>query len=146
VGFLGVPPVEDERNVVSVEEVVGAGQSGGARLELMLQLGAHTTVTWKALLVGGALYLRPAHTLPDGSKEAFVALLEYAEEHLKCECIYVCFRKTALPKALVRTFQFLGFSVVAPDDGRAPPSSQFLSLVYTIADDDDDEDDTFDDQ
>lgn len=143
-GFLGVPPVEDESQIQqqSVEDVVAASADGGARLRLSLRLGAQTSVAWNALLLRRALYLRPGETLPDGSKEAFVALLEYAEEALQCTHIYVCFPKTALPRALVRNFQFLGFSPVAPGDASAPSSANYFSLVYTITDE---EDDLFDD-
>ena len=47
------------------------------------------------MLVGRCLYLKPGDTLPDGSKEAFVALLQYAEEVLKCSHIYACFKRSA---------------------------------------------------
>lgn len=143
VGFLGVPPVEEEEsNKVEVAEVLAAAEDGpGAQIRFQFQVCAQTCVEWNAMLVGRCLYLRPGQSLPDGSKEAFVALLQYAEEVLQCSHIYVCFRKSASARSMVRTFQFLGFSMTEAGDVRAPPASQFVSLVYTITDDEEDEDD-----
>jgi len=143
VGFLGVPPVEEvESNKVEVAEILAAAEDGaGAQIRFQFQLCAQTSVEWNAMLFGRCLYLRPGQSLPDGSKEAFVALLQYAEELLQCSHIYVCFRKSAVARSMVRTFQFLGFSQTEAGDARAPPPSQFVSLVYTITDDEEDEDD-----
>jgi len=148
VGFLGVPPVEEESNIVSqVEEVLSAARDGsGAHIRFSFQLCTAATVEWTAMLVGRCLYLKPGETLPDGSKEAFVALLQYAEEVLKCSHIYACFkRSSAAVRGLVRTFQFLGFAPVEAADHRAPTSRQFVSLVYEIDDCDDDTDSLEDD-
>jgi len=86
------------------------------------------------MLYGKSLYLKPGETLPDGSKEAFVALLEYAEEHLKCKHIYVCFVKAAVTKALIRTFMFLGFTLLPPQHPKSP-AGDFISLLYTVEED-----------
>jgi len=135
VGFLGVPPVEEESNNTTVAEVLSAARDGsGAHIRFGFQLCTAATVEWSALLVGRCLYLKPGETLPDGSKEAFVALLQYAEEVLKCSNIYACFQRSAAVRGLLRTFQFLGFSPVEADDPRAPTSRQFVSLVYEIDD------------
>ena len=61
-------------------------------------IGGSTKVVnaeWLALLWRGDLYL----TVPNGivierSKEAFITLLEFAEEKLQCKSIVVCFSKT----------------------------------------------------
>lgn len=45
---------------------------------------------WDAVLRGKTLYVAlPPHVLPEGSREAFVALLEAAEEQLKCQHVVV---------------------------------------------------------
>jgi len=139
VGFLGVPPVEEESNYVSVAEVLSAARDGsGAHIRFSFQLCTAAMVEWSAMLVGRCLYLKPGDTLPDGSKEAFVALLQYAEEVLKCSHIYACFKRSAAVRGLLRTFQFLGFAPVEADDPRAPASRQFVSLVYEIDTDEED--------
>lgn len=45
---------------------------------------------WDAVLRGRTLYVAlPPRVLPEGSREAFVALLEAAEDKLKCEHVIV---------------------------------------------------------
>jgi len=52
---------------------------------------------------------------PDGSREALVALLEFAQETLDCSHVLVCFNKARDDRArLVRMFMFMGFNVLAP--------------------------------
>lgn len=53
-----------------------------------------TTVVWKTSFVNKMLYLGiPQGSLPDGSKDAFVGLLEYAEDVLLCKEAVVYFPK-----------------------------------------------------
>jgi len=56
-------------------------------------LTPHTILTWDTTLLNDNLYIEvPNGCLPDASKEAFVALLEYAEEVLQCRHAVVCFK------------------------------------------------------
>lgn len=74
-----------------------------------------TQLWWESVLWRGRLYLRLPDAFPDGSREALVALLEFAEESLQCTHVLVCFDKRRPDRAIVaRTFMFLGFSVLAP--------------------------------
>lgn len=96
-------------------------------------------VTWETLLVGDALYIEiPSDILPEGSKESFVTLLEYAEEVLRCSHVIVCFKKNRADRAfLIRTFMFLGFALVPPGGHRLAVSSDLLYLAYNIQSDSD---------
>ncbi len=48
--------------------------------------------------------------MSDGSKEAFVSLLEFAEDRLECSHVIVCIDKSLKGlKNVVRNFLFLGF-------------------------------------
>jgi hypothetical protein len=96
-------------------------------------------VTWETLLIGKTLFIEiPADILPEGSKESFVTLLEYAEEVLTCTHVIVCFKKNRNDRAsLVRTFMFLGFVPVAPGTHRLAVSGDLMYLAYTIQSDDD---------
>lgn len=54
----------------------------------------HNEVKWSALLFKGTLYLSvPNGLVVERSKEAFVTLLEFAEEQLDCSAIVVYFEK-----------------------------------------------------
>lgn len=144
------------------------------RLTFNLQLTESTSVEWETVVWRGCLYIRvPSCLLPEGSKEGFVSLLEYAEETLNCTNIVVCLRKDRADRGsnryrftiplfdddqvyyeeppsfpskpclssssynlamLVRTFMFLGFSVLPPDHPLVPPGSDTgnLYMLYAI--------------
>ncbi|XP_047735923.1 ornithine decarboxylase antizyme 2 [Hyalella azteca] len=147
VGSLVEPPVAEQKDgnsngfAVSESELLAvAGRGKGARLRFSFQLCEQTAVVWEAVLFKRCLYLQPGDSLPDGSKEAFVALLEFTEVHLQCRNIIVCLNKQARNRAcLVRTFMFLGFAVVPPGHPLAP-KGEYLSLLYSLDEDDEDND------
>lgn len=147
VGFLGEPPVVcncEDKQPNSVGEISSAAAHNGARISFRFQLCEQTAVVWHAVLYKSTLYLKPGESLPDGSKDAFVSLLEYTEEYLKCKQIFVCLKKDLFDRAaLVRTFMFLGFLVVPPNHPMAP-GGDYLSLLYTIEEDSDEDSDGYD--
>lgn len=134
VGFITEPPVS-ARAVASSEN--GNVKNLSFRVRLVGQ-----EVVWETLLVGQTLFIEiPADILPDGSKESFVTLLEYAEDVLACSHVIVCFKKNRNDRAtLVKTFMFLGFVPLAPGSHRLAVSSDLIYLAYTV-DPDDSEDD-----
>ncbi|XP_076038939.1 ornithine decarboxylase antizyme [Oratosquilla oratoria] len=136
VGKLLEPPVAGTSSAITKSvpesEVVSAAQSGCARLTFEFQLAEQTNVRWETVVVGRCLYLSLG-ALPDGSKEAFVALLEYAEDVLRCSNAIVCFKKDRNDRAvLIRTFMFLGFVAIPPGHPLAPINNEHLYLLYKI--------------
>jgi ornithine decarboxylase antizyme 1 len=97
-------------------------------------LSEEKEVEWKTLLVNGTLYVDiPSSVLPEGSRDSLVSLLEFAEEKLECEKVFVCFKKDRKDRAaLMRAFMFLGFTVVSPDNKNIPQNSDIMSMVYNI--------------
>lgn len=97
-------------------------------------LSEEKEVEWKTLLINGTLYVDiPTSMLPEGSRDSLVSLLEFAEEKLECEKVFVCFKKDRKDRvALMRVFMFLGFSVVSPDSKQVPQNSDIMSMVYNI--------------
>lgn len=70
----------------------GPDAPGVTRGELPLRLTFRTArrQPWDAVLRGQILFIAlPPHVLPEGSRESFVALLEAAEEQLKCKHVIV---------------------------------------------------------
>lgn len=112
-----------------------------------ISLADSLQVTWETLLIGRKLYVEvPNGILPDGSKESFVTLLEYAEEVLKVSHVIVCFKNARTDRAsLTRTFMFLGFCVVAPTNSMVPASKDHMFMAYTIEEEDSSDDDDSDD-
>jgi len=92
---------------------------------------------WEAVLWRGRLYVSVStEQLCHGSKEAFVSLLEYAEDVLHCEHVIVCLdKKTTNPsdtKMAIRNFLFLGFQPLAPGHEFVPSNPNLVCFVYSI--------------
>jgi len=150
VGVSTEPPVAAK----GLENVNALAQAQTASsLCFKISLADQLQVMWETLLIGQKLYVEvPDGLLPDGSKESFVTLLEYAEEVLKVSHVLVCFKNQRKDRAsLVRTFMFLGFCVAAPSNPMVPYTKDHMFMAYTIeaddsSDDDDDDDDGSDDE
>ncbi|KAG7499635.1 ornithine decarboxylase antizyme 2-like [Solea senegalensis] len=131
--------VYSDRKLTVTEEPAGNGRPG------ILHFQTHPTVSktvqWDAVLSSSALYVEiPLDPLPEGSKESFAALLEYAEEHLKVVSVFVCFYKSRDDRAkLVRTFSFLGFEIVKPGHALVPPRPDVFFMAYSFDRDSSDE-------
>jgi hypothetical protein len=114
---------------------------------------------WEAVLWKGRLYVSvTAKQLSGGSKEAFVMLLEYAEDVLGCSHVVVCLGKPNSSKGssvncnenlnttnfttnleyeketkmAIRNFLFLGFQPLAPGHEFNPSNPNLVCFVYTI--------------
>lgn len=136
-GVSKEPPVNTR--TFNINDLVRAQVA--SNLSFQVSLTESIQVTWETLLVDQKLYVEvPNGILPDGSKESFVTLLEYAEDQLKCTHVIVCFKKNRTDRAaLVRTFMFLGFALAAPGNPHVPTCGDLLFMAYTIEEDDDDE-------
>lgn len=89
---------------------------------------------WNAVLWRGRLYVSVnSQQLNDGSKEAFITLLEYAEDTLCVKHVIVCvdrFAKEA--KALIKNFMFLGFHPLTAGHEYLPSNPDLVCFVYNI--------------
>lgn len=135
VGKLKVPPVIQNHQVTR-EDLTRQSYQNTIFLTFQFQISECTDTKWEAGLCQGRLYVQvPGGMLPEGSKETFVCLLEYAEEHLHCTHIVICFNKNRSERAvLIRTFMFLGFITLAPGHQLAPygASVDMLYMAYTV--------------
>ncbi|KAL0965861.1 hypothetical protein UPYG_G00286720 [Umbra pygmaea] len=125
-------PLYSDRKLTVTEELAGNGRPR------ILHFQSRPTATkvnhWDAVLSGNALYVEiSTDPLPEGSKESFAALLEYAEENLKVVNVFVCFYKNRDDRAkLVRTFSFLGFEIVKPGHALVPPRPDVFFMAYNF--------------
>ncbi|XP_039519898.1 LOW QUALITY PROTEIN: ornithine decarboxylase antizyme 1b [Pimephales promelas] len=99
-------------------------------------------IQWEAVLRGDGLFVDiPCDAFPEGSKESFISLLEFAEEHLKVLSVFVCFYKNRDDRVkLMRTFSFLGFEMVKPGQASVPARPDVLFMAYSFDRDSSDED------
>ncbi|TNN81202.1 Ornithine decarboxylase antizyme 2 [Liparis tanakae] len=131
--------VFQDRKLSVTEEPAGNGRPGILHFQSRPTLTK--TIQWDAVLSSSALYVEiPLDPLPEGSKESFACLLEYAEEHLKVVSVLVCFYKNRDDRAkLVRTFSFLGFEIVKPGHALVPPRPDVFFMAYNFDKDSSDE-------
>lgn len=94
---------------------------------------------WSIKLRSNALYVELPQQLNDESKEKFVSLLEFAEDTLHCRHVIVYFDKTRSDRAsLVKTFMFLGFHVLSPNNTLVElcvKQQEQLYMVYIVDND-----------
>lgn len=134
---LSVSQPRNHNKIVTEKELLEAAeQQSSLRLTFLLRLTENIEVSWETVLWQHRLYIQvPSYLLPEGSKEGFVSLLEYAEEVLKCTHIIVCLKKDRNDRALlVRTFMFLGFTTLPPGHQLIPSTTDSCNLymLYSI--------------
>jgi len=91
---------------------------------------------WSIKLHSDSLYVELPLQLNEESKEKFVSLLEFADDILHCKHVIVYFDKTRSDRAaLVKTFMFLGFHILSPDNilvTNNDKNHDELYLIYII--------------
>jgi len=129
-GKLKVPPTIGELTKLSCRDAI--------RLTLNISLIEQYAIKWDALLWRENMYIQiPNGIPPDNSKEAFISLLELAEEQLQCKQVMVYFSKERSDRnILVRLFNFIGFALLSPNHPFAlsVASEDNLYMAYSISD------------
>lgn len=106
-----------------------------SELSFVVDLAEGVSVPWTCRMKNNNLIVEVPLNLPQyGSRDSFVALLEYAEHGLKVEHIIVSLSKTRKDCAdLIRLFMFFGFAPVAPGPTKllvAESDDEHIYLVY----------------
>lgn len=79
------------------------------------------------------LYVQLPEPLSAESKEKFVGLLEFAEDKLQCKHVIVYFDKARSDRAsLVKTFMFLGFHVLSPENRLMKKEDKLDDQIYML--------------
>jgi len=121
----------------SIGELTKQSRQQPLKLTLSIRLLEGHDVEWEAIIWKENLLISiPNGISLDNSKEAFISLLELAEEELQCLRVTVYFEKSRPDRdSLMRLFSFIGFSVLAPNHSMSPPESSedMLYMAYSIS-------------
>ncbi|XP_041651377.1 LOW QUALITY PROTEIN: ornithine decarboxylase antizyme 2a [Cheilinus undulatus] len=128
---LGVLLHKDEKLTVTQ----GASGSGNpSLLRFHYQLSERRSAFWDTALSGDSLFLEiPAGSLVEGSKEGLTALLEFAEEKLKVNYVFLWFHKSREDRlCIIKTFHYMGFEMVKPGNPMVPTRPDLAFMVYSL--------------
>jgi len=90
---------------------------------------------WEAVLYQNRLYVAVTQLqLAEGSKQAFISLLEYAEDQLGVDHVIACLdNNNNNNKNVIRNFLFLGFEPLSPEHEFFPSSlPSVVCFLYTV--------------
>ncbi|XP_029379634.1 LOW QUALITY PROTEIN: ornithine decarboxylase antizyme 2a [Echeneis naucrates] len=128
---LGVLLHKDEKLTVTR----AASLSGSAAcLHFHYQLSERRSAFWDTALSQDSLFLEiPGGPLVEGSKEGLTALLEFAEEKLKVNYVFLWFHKNREDRmSIIKTFLYIGFEMVKPGNPMVPARPDLAFMVYSL--------------
>uniref|UniRef100_A0AAY4DJ53 Ornithine decarboxylase antizyme 2 n=1 Tax=Denticeps clupeoides TaxID=299321 RepID=A0AAY4DJ53_9TELE len=128
---LSVPLHKDNRlTVLQAVPVNGTP----AVLHFQYQLSERRTSCWDTVLSAESLFLEvPDGPIPEGSKEGLTSLLEFAEERLKVNYVFLWFNKSREDRLpITKTFHYMGFEIVKPGHPLVPARPDLLFMVYSL--------------
>ncbi|KAK5927611.1 hypothetical protein CgunFtcFv8_012749 [Champsocephalus gunnari] len=128
---VGVQLHKDEKLTVT-QATAASGTPSFLRFQY--QLNERCSASWDTFLSRDCLFLEvPVGVLVDGSKEGLTALLEFVEEKLKVNYVFLWFHKKREDLSTIfRTFNFIGFEVVKPGHPMVPARPDLAFMVYSL--------------
>uniref|UniRef100_A0A665UW23 Ornithine decarboxylase antizyme 2b n=1 Tax=Echeneis naucrates TaxID=173247 RepID=A0A665UW23_ECHNA len=107
-----------------------------ACLHFHYQLSERRSAFWDTALSQDSLFLEiPGGPLVEGSKEGLTALLEFAEEKLKVNYVFLWFHKNREDRSklsIIKTFLYIGFEMVKPGNPMVPARPDLAFMVYSL--------------
>jgi len=123
----------DKNKNAAPDHGVGSDQDQATKITFSAAGLGGTRTNWDAVLWQDRLYVSvSSNQLAEGSKRAFVSLLEYAEEELEVTHVVACLDRQHDNKNVIRNFLFLGFQPIAPGHEFIPNNPNVVCFLYTI--------------
>ena len=128
-----IPSLEFSQKVANDNNIFCGDENLRKRNEELNEFIDEHDLLWSIKLRGDSLYVELPQQLNDGSKETFISLLEFADDVLHCKHVIVYFNKTRPDRAgLVKTFMFLGFHVLSPDNTLMASNEKREDQLYMV--------------
>ncbi|CAF3860279.1 unnamed protein product [Adineta steineri] len=109
------------------------GENLKKRNDELIEFTDEHELVWSIKLRNNTLYVELPQQLTEKSKEKFVNLLEFADDTLHCKHVIVCFDKTRSDRAsLVKTFMFLGFHILSPENTLIATNDKEQDRLYMV--------------
>ncbi|CAG5957661.1 unnamed protein product [Menidia menidia] len=121
---------DDKLTVTQASPVSGSP----SLLRFHYQLSERRSAFWDTALLKDSLFLEIlAGPLAEGSKEGLTALLEFAEEKLKVNFVFLWFHKSREDRlSIIKTFHYMGFEMVKPGNPMVPARPDLAFMVYPL--------------
>lgn len=75
----------------------------------------------------------PAGLLAEGSKEGLTALLQFAEEKMKVNYVFLWFHKSREDRvSVMKTFNYMGLELLKPGSPLVPNRADLVFMVYPL--------------
>jgi len=138
-GYNGYPSDSDEDGL-KPNDAPNGGEYNQIGIEKAVKLTfsaagiGRVRTQWEAVQWQNRLYVAVTQNqLADGSKRAFVSLLEYAEEELGVEHVIACLDQGHVNNNVIRNFLFLGLQPMLAEHEYFPAAlSHVVCFLYTI--------------
>uniref|UniRef100_A0A8D3CAI2 Ornithine decarboxylase antizyme 2b n=1 Tax=Scophthalmus maximus TaxID=52904 RepID=A0A8D3CAI2_SCOMX len=129
--WVKLHPRHDEKLTVTQDTPASGNPS---RLRFHYQLSERRSASWDTALSADSLFLEiAAEPLVEGSKEGLTALLEFAEEKLKVNYVFLWFHKKREDRlSIIKTFHYMGFEMVKPGNPMVPARPDLAFMVYSL--------------
>ncbi|XP_073964660.1 LOW QUALITY PROTEIN: ornithine decarboxylase antizyme [Choristoneura fumiferana] len=130
------PALQTQHQQAVVNKILERKDRQPVKIDFKIFLTENTMMRWEAVVQGNSMFLRLPGVLQAGSKESFMLLLDFAEERLHVANCIICVLKSRSDRAtLLRTFMFMGFTLLPPAAPLLPPeltNPDYIFLHYNM--------------
>jgi ornithine decarboxylase antizyme 1 len=128
-----IKSLENSQKFANDNNIFAGDENFKKRNDELYEFTDEHDLLWSIKLHSNSLYVELPQQLNEESKEKFVRLLEFADDTLHCKHVIVYFDKTRTDRAsLVKTFMFLGFHILSPNNTLIESNDKQQEQLYMV--------------